>query len=305
VSSGRVLIVGDVIDDVVVRPLSEVSPDTDTTSEIRYTAGGSAANQAAWLGSLGVPVRFVGRVGAADVDRHRDDLFAHGVEAILVADALAPTGTIVILLDADGGRTMYTDRGANLNLTAGDVPLSVLSDVELLHVNGYALFARRPREVVLGLISEARARGIAFAVDPCSASFLRDVGAARFAEWTIGAEVCLANLDEGRELTGLSSPADVLAALTAWYSVVALKLGASGVLVGSAGGRPTSLPAISTNVVDATGAGDAFAAGFLCSWLADASPVEAASAGLAAAASAVARTGGRPPVGPIAGPPIG
>jgi sugar/nucleoside kinase (ribokinase family) len=295
-TDGRILIVGDVIDDVVVRPLSEVSLDTDTTSEIRYTAGGSAANQAAWLASFGVPVRFVGRVGVADVERHRADLFAHGVEAVLVADPDAPTGTIVIVLDAAGGRTMYTDRGANLNLSEGDVPLSLLTGVELLHVNGYALFSRRPREAVRALISKARARRISFSVDPGSASFLRDVGAARFTEWTTGAQVCLANLDEGRELTGLSSPSDVCVALTAWYQVVALKLGSGGVLVAAAGDPPVALPAVATSVLDATGAGDAFAAGFLAAWMADEPPLRAAEAGLSAAAAAVATMGGRPPI---------
>jgi sugar/nucleoside kinase (ribokinase family) len=294
-TSARVLIVGDVINDVVVRPMSEVSLDTDTTSEIRYTAGGSAANQASWLGSLGVAVRFVGRVGAADIERHRADLFAHGVEAILVADPLVATGTIVILLDATGGRTMFTDRGANHNLTPADVPLSVLSDVDLVHINGYALFSRDPRNAVLGLLSESRARGIAFTVDPCSASFLRDVGAERFAEWTAGAQVCLANFDEGCELTGFTDRSRVFAALAALYPVVALKLGADGVLVGTSGYPPTLLEAEAGPVLDATGAGDAFAAGFLSSWLVDPAPIRAAEAGLVAAATALTVIGGRPP----------
>jgi sugar/nucleoside kinase (ribokinase family) len=294
VTAGRVLIVGDVIDDVVVRPLSAISIDTDTTSEIRYTPGGSAANQAAWLASLGIPVRLVARVGASDADRHRLDLFAHGVEPVLIADPVAPTGTIVILLDAAGGRTMFTDRGANLNLTAADVPLSLLSDVDLLHVNGYALFSPGPREAVRALISEARARSIAISVDPCSASFLREIGAARLVSWTMGAQVCLANLDEGRELTGATDPVEVVAALLDSYTVVALKLGADGVLVSSIGSEPISLPAHATSVVDATGAGDAFAAGFLSSWLKVPSPVEAAEAGLVAAARAVSCLGGRP-----------
>jgi sugar/nucleoside kinase (ribokinase family) len=297
VSGRRVLIVGDVIDDVVVSPLSGISVDTDTTSEIRYTAGGSAANQAAWLGSLEVPVRFVGRVGAVDAERHRSALFAHGVEAVLIADPVAPTGRIVILLDADGGRTMFTDRGANHNLTAADVPLALLSDVNLLHVNGYALFSPGPREAVLALISEARARSIAVTVDPCSASFLRDIGASRFLEWTTGAQVCISNLDEGRELTGLSLPENVLESLAHHYTVVALKLGADGVLVGARGIRPSKLSTHASAVVDSTGAGDAFAAGFLSSWLASHSPVDSATAGLAAAARAVAIMGGRPAAG--------
>ena len=77
----RVLIVGDVIDDIVVTPLGKVTRDSDTTSHIRATPGGSAANQAAWLAVAGVSVRFVARVGAADVVRHRAELSAFGVDA--------------------------------------------------------------------------------------------------------------------------------------------------------------------------------------------------------------------------------
>ncbi|WP_442880435.1 PfkB family carbohydrate kinase, partial [Aeromicrobium sp.] len=56
-----ILVVGDVVDDIGVRPLGTVNPASDTVSEIRMTAGGSAANVAAWLGHLGADVRFVGR----------------------------------------------------------------------------------------------------------------------------------------------------------------------------------------------------------------------------------------------------
>src|SRR5450755_1376107 len=86
----RVLIVGDVIDDIVVTPLGTVTRDSDTTSRIVVTPGGSAANQAAWLAVAGVNVRFVARVGAADVSRHQAELSAFGVEAVLIADPDAP-----------------------------------------------------------------------------------------------------------------------------------------------------------------------------------------------------------------------
>jgi sugar/nucleoside kinase (ribokinase family) len=290
----RVLIVGDVIDDIVVTPLGSVTRDSDTTSRIRATPGGSAANQAAWLAAAGVSVTFVARVGAADVERHRAELAAFGVDALLVADADAPTGTIVVMLDADGGRTMYTDRGANLRLSAADLPLSLLDDVDALHVNGYALFASEPRAAVVALIDEARSRGIAVTADPSSSAYLETLGASTFLGCTGGAAVCLPNLDEGRVLSGSVEPSDVLAFLCEHYPVVALKLGSGGVLVGE-GGRVELIPPASSSVVDPTGAGDAFCAGFLTSWLGGNSAVDAAAAGSQLAARAVATEGGRPP----------
>jgi sugar/nucleoside kinase (ribokinase family) len=292
----RVLIVGDVIDDIVVTPLGSVTRDSDTTSHIRATPGGSAANQAAWLAVSGVKVRFVARVGAADVARHRLELSAFGVDAELIADPDAPTGTIVVMLDAEGGRTMYTDRGANTRLTAADLPLSLLDDVDALHVNGYALFAPEPRSAVVALIDEARRRGVAVTVDPSSSAYLQELGASTFLACTRGAAVCLPNLDEGRVLSGQTESADVLAFLCEHYPVVALKLGSGGVVVGEGDNVDYVRPASST-VVDPTGAGDAFCAGFLSSWLGGQSVPHAAKAGSLLAARAVSTYGGRPPVG--------
>jgi sugar/nucleoside kinase (ribokinase family) len=250
----RVLIAGDVIDDIVVTPLGALTRDSDTTSRIRHAPGGSAANQAAWLASRGVAVRFVARVGAADVERHRGELEAFGVEAVLIADYDAPTGTIVVMLDGDGSRTMYTDRGANLRLTAADLPPSLLDGVDALHVNGYPIFAAESRSAVTALIP---------------------------------------NLDEGRALTGGIEAIDVLSVLRDHYPVVALKLGSGGVLV-SERGRIDLVPSVASSVVDPTGAGDAFCAGFLASWLEGAPAAQAAREGSALAAHAVATYGGRP-----------
>jgi sugar/nucleoside kinase (ribokinase family) len=292
----RVLIVGDIIDDIVVTPLDRVTRDSDTTSHIRHTPGGSAANQAAWLGWAGAAVRFVARVGAADVERHLDELERFGVEAVLIPDPEAHTGSIVVMLDDDGNRTMYTDRGANLRLTIGDLSPSLLDGIDALHVNGYALFSDEPRAAVVTLIEESRRRDIEITVDPCSAAYLAELGAGVFLRCTRGASVCLPNLDEGRVLTGFSEPADVVAALAEHYAVVALKLGSAGVLVG-AGGRVELIPSVATSVTDPTGAGDAFCAGFLRAWLDRRNPAEAARRGSALAARAVGTPGGRPPVG--------
>jgi sugar/nucleoside kinase (ribokinase family) len=291
----RVLIVGDVIDDIVVTPLGGVTRDSDTTSRIRATPGGSAANQAAWLAVSGVSVTFVARVGAADLARHHAELSVFGIDAVLIADPDAPTGTIVVMLDADGSRTMYTDRGANVRLTAADLPLSLLDDVDALHVNGYALFAESPRSAVVALIDEARRRGIAVTADPSSSAYLEELGGSTFLACTRGAAVFLPNLDEGRVLSGKIEPPDVLAVLGEHYPVVALKLGHGGVLVGD-GGQVELIAPASSSVVDPTGAGDAFCAGFLASWLDGNSATDAAMAGSLLAGRAVATQGGRPPI---------
>ncbi|WP_395103464.1 carbohydrate kinase family protein [Actinomadura sp. SCN-SB] len=301
-----ILVVGDVINDIVVRPRTPVAADSDTPSTITASPGGSGANQAAWLGALGARVRFAGRAGADDIAAHSAALEAAGVDARLVADPRAPTGRIVVL--ARGGRRdMFTDRGANLNLTRADLPDDLLDGAGLLHVSGYSLFHPGVSAAVGDLMRRARERGVATSVDPCSAAFLRDSGPEAFRAWARGARLIFPNLAEGRLLTGARSADAVATSLLGDYPVVALKLGADGALIAS---RDTALkgtasadaqsrlrlPSVPAEVVDPTGAGDAFCAGFLTAWVPGRPLDECARAALTAAASAVATVGARPPL---------
>jgi sugar/nucleoside kinase (ribokinase family) len=291
-----VLVVGDVINDILVETAAPIVAGEDNPAGIRGRAGGSAANQAAWLGWMGANVTFAGRAGAADVEFHRAELARFGVRAHLAADQVMSTGSIVVLVGADGERTFITDRGANLRLAAEDVPAALLDDVALLHLTGYTLFEPGPRAVVLGLIARARSRGIPFSVDPGSAAFLANLAPGEFLRWTDGAAICFPNRDEAAVLLGptrmppgdaapvpsaalaatsqaaagpwVADPLAMAAFLTLHYGAVVLKLGADGALLATAGAEPQRFPARQATVRDTTGAGDAFCAGFLAAWLA-------------------------------------
>ena len=116
VRRGSVLVVGDVVDDISVRALDDVTAASDTNAEIRLRPGGSAGNVSAWLGHLGTDAVFCGRVGADAVDRHTRALADCGVEPYLAGDPDRTTATIVLQLDREGERTMFVDRGANAGL---------------------------------------------------------------------------------------------------------------------------------------------------------------------------------------------
>lgn len=290
----RVLVVGDLIDDLVVRPQGPVAYATDTPSRITPTLGGSAANQATWLAAAGARVRLAARVGEADLDRHTRALRAAGVEPCLVADPDRPTGTIVILLDETGERSMFTDRGANLGLSAQDLPDSLLDDVDAFHLTGYSLFDDEVRAAVLDLVERARARGVPVTIDPSSTGFLRSAGAGRFLGWIGEVAALLPNTDEAALLSGHDDPHDAARTLLAHAPVVAVTCGAAGAVVATRDADPVPVPAPDVEVVDTTGAGDAFTGAFLAAWLAGADALRATEAGVAAGARAVAVTGGRP-----------
>jgi sugar/nucleoside kinase (ribokinase family) len=271
-----ILVVGDLVDDIGVRPLGTVNPASDTVSEIRMSPGGSAANVAAWLGHLGADVRFVGRCGSDGVARHVAALEAYGVDARVTGDPDLPTATIVLTLDDAADRTMYVDRAANTTLTADDVPADVWDGVIWLHLTGYSFFDDGVRPVVLDLVGEARRRGAGVSIDPSSLGFLEAAGLDAAREWLVHADLVFPNEDE-QGFLGLDGDG------------VVLTLGPRG--ASFAGQHVDPVPA---EVVDTVGAGDAFCAGFLSRWIGEKDPARALQAGAEAAARCVAARGARP-----------
>jgi sugar/nucleoside kinase (ribokinase family) len=288
----RVVCFGDVIDDVVVMPYDAIRSDTDTAASIGFRPGGSAANTAAWLGSLGATVDFVGVVGASDLERHGSLLRDAGVTPHLAAHPTLPTGTIVIIVEGDR-RTMLTERGANSELDPADVPAELLDDAAVLHLTGHVMLNSAGSEGFTALISRATAGGTQVSVDPGSAGFIADYGPQRFLDAVRGATMLFPSLDEGRALTGLHAPEQIVAELGRSFATVALTMGASGVVISHAGTMLT-VPAVAVPIVDPTGAGDAFCAGFLDGWVRSADLTLSASAGAQVAARAVGVIGGRP-----------
>lgn len=289
----RVLVVGDVMTDVVVRPAGPMAPGADTPAAIRMLPGGSGANQACWLSVEGVASVFAGRVGAADHARQAALLAAHGVDARLAADDALPTGTLVTLLSADE-RSFLTDRGANLNLCGDDLAPRLLDGVDLLHVSGYALFEPGPRAAVRALLAEATRRGVAIAVDPASYSFLEQARPASFLEWIRDARFLFPNEDEAAVLTGCADVEAQLDMLTRRHAVVAIKRGAEGAIAGDAAGGRWSAPAPRVEVLDTSGAGDAFLGGFLAAILRGEEIAAALARGVALGSAAVTKFGARP-----------
>ncbi|MCC6270518.1 MAG: hypothetical protein IT190_04520, partial [Microbacteriaceae bacterium] len=216
-----------------------------------------------------------------------------GVTSHLSSDFEHPTGTIVVLVDGNH-RSMLTERGANAWLTADAVTDDLLDAASVVHFTGYSIYDSTDHSALRRLFERAAERGVTVSVDPASAGSLHDFGVDRFLNLIDGAGILFPNLDEGVALTGLNDPRQIAVALGERFPLVVLTLGIDGVVVAEAGSDVIAVESESTAVVDPTGAGDSFSAGFLAAWMSGADAAEAARAGVAVAARAVATVGGRP-----------
>jgi sugar/nucleoside kinase (ribokinase family) len=282
------VVVGDAMMDVTVRMHLPLAYGSDTPADIVQSPGGSAANTAAWLGRSGHRTVFVGAVGDDPAgEAVTRALSACGVETA-VGRGAAPTGTCVVLVDPTGERSMLPATGANADLDPHGADPYLGPDGHL-HVSGYALMHAATAAPVLDLIVRARAAGSTVSVDPASADPLRR-GAPHVVAALEQADVILANEDEAIVLAGAPDPA----LIGRPEATVVVKRGAEGIRA-RRGQQRLDQSAPPCRVVDTTGAGDAFAAGFLPAWRAGLDLAEAAAAGQALAAEVVARVGAAPP----------
>ncbi|MFB4301977.1 carbohydrate kinase family protein [Actinomadura sp. NTSP31] len=295
----RVVVVGDLMTDTVARAAFPLAKGSDTPAAVTIHGGGSGANVASWLALEGIEVAFVGRRGSDIAGRNRDmELMGYGVDARLVMDQERPTGTCVVMVTHKGDRTMLSDPGANAALLPEDIERckDLFSQGTHLHLSGYSLINEGSRKAAIHTLELARQANMSVSVDGGSSSPLKRMGAEPFLEWTQGARLLVVTGKEAEILTGRENPAAAAKVLTAWYPQVVIKVGADGALWYT-NGRPEPVTVAAEpveKVVDGTGAGDAFVAGFLPPWLDGKQPADALTAGCHLAAQATQHLGARP-----------
>jgi ribokinase len=266
----RICVLGDAHLDVVVRVTGPLAEDTDTPATTHVGVGGQGANVAAWVTALGAQSRLVAPRGTDVAARLlAEELARRGVD--LVGPVIpGRTGVVVALSDGGRHRSMLTDRGVGTEIAPADLVREWLDGCDWLHVAGYSLAAEPAHAAAVAAMRMAAARSVRLSIDVSSTTLIEAYGASRFRQ--------LLTAVAPDVIFGTEAEASLLGAGLADRLVV--KLGEAGVRV--AGRR---YPARPTVAVDATGAGDAFAAGYL---------VGGVNLGLTAAAQAVARMGGMP-----------
>jgi sugar/nucleoside kinase (ribokinase family) len=258
--------IGDLLLDVIVRLDGPIAADTDAYGRTRVGAGGQASNVAAWVADLGGRSRVIAKRAADPAGRIvAEELARRGVE-LAGPEVGAGTGTIVSIATPDGGRAMLSDRGVCPSFTPGELDAASLEGCDWLHVTGYSLAQAPLSDTALA----AAARAPRVSLDLSSTAAIEAAGVGRFRELAerVGPALVLANEAEAALVGRLEA------------ETVVVKRGAHGCRVNG-----VDYPAHAAEVVDGTGAGDAFAAGFL---------LGGPEAALGAAARCVAQLGAMP-----------
>jgi ribokinase len=262
---------GDLLLDVVVRLDGPIAEDTDTYGRTRVGAGGQAANVAAWVVALGGSARFIGKRARDAAGRLvAEELAGRGVE-LAGPEVELGTGTVVSVATPDGKRTMLSDRGVSVDFEPAELDDAWLDACDWLHLPVYSLASAPLRETALRAIGSVPQVSLdlsaTVALEQAGIELVREVLAEHHPAVVFGNEKEIALLDPEAEA-----------------ETVVVKKGARGVAV-RARGKTHEHPARRVEAVDTTGAGDAFAAGFL---------LGGAELGVQAAARCVAQLGAMP-----------
>jgi sugar/nucleoside kinase (ribokinase family) len=263
----------------------------------REISGGSAANTLAGLAALGSKCGFIGQVAEDQLG----EVFAHDIRAAGIAFATAaragdpPTARCLIFVTPDGQRTMNTFLGASQFLPAAALDESLIADAAVLYLEGYLWDPEEPRAAMRRAIAAAKAAGrkVAFTL---SDAFVIDRHGDDFraliADGSI--DILFANEHELAALTGETKFEAGLDALAGNVPVLVVTRGAHGAVVIAGGERAEVAAEPVAKVVDTTGAGDLFAAGFLHGHVRAQDLAQCLRLGAICAAEVISHYGARP-----------
>ena len=266
-------------------------------STAREISGGSAANSMAGVAALGLRSAFIGQVA----DDQLGEIFRHDMHALGVrfeTPALVappPTGRCLILVTPDAQRTMNTCPGASHELTPKALDEDLIRSAAVIFLEGYLWGPERPRQAMLKAaeIAHSAGRTVAFTLSESLCIGDRREGVRSMIERGV-VDILFGNEHEIRHLTGCGSLGDCIASLMPTIETLVLTRGADGALAVEDGERVDVPAVIVDKVVDTTGAGDLFAAGFISARCRGRDLRGCLEAGSLAAAEVISHFGARP-----------
>lgn len=263
----------------------------------REMSGGSAANSMAGIAAMGGNAAFIGQIAEDQLGL----IFEHDMHALGVHFDTPPliggppTGRCLILVTPDAQRTMNTSPGASHELSADALDADLIASASILYLEGYLFGPDKPRAAMTKAIEIAHGakRKVAFTLSESVCIAGRKEGFGRMIE-SGGVDLLFANQNEALQLTGRTDLENALAELRAKVPTLVITKGSDGAIAIENGERVTIPAAPVGYVVDTTGAGDLFAAGFLTARCRGASLERCLWTGAIAAGEVIQHYGARP-----------
>lgn len=235
-------------------------------SVLQKHPGGSAANFAVAMTRLGISAGLISKVGSDETGEFlRDGLRREHVDVSHLKQENGATGTVFVIVDKSGQRTMLSFRGVNVRLLPEEIPREYITGSRLLHVSGYSLLRAPQCDAALTAMKYAKEANVRISVDPSPLVHLAERKV--LAETLEFVDVLLPNEGEAKYLSRKKNIRDAgRTLLEKGASIVAMKLGARGCLVMNED-EEIRVPPFNVETIDTTGAGDAFNAGFSAGYL--------------------------------------
>ena len=236
--------------------------------------GGSVCNTMRAMARLGAEVGYIGKIGNDDIGKiYEEETRRAGVKPFFV-HAKGISGCSTVFISPDGERTMATFLGPAATLSDGEIPDDILKQYDCLYMEGYLI---SDEQLFLPMLRRAKKLGLKVALDLSNFNIVngfKDLLKEVVPEYV---DILFSNESEAEAYTGLSER-EAINVISKDVEVSIVTIGKDGVLL-SDNNRVIHNPALDSNVVDTTGAGDNFAAGFLFGYSQDASLEQSAQIG--------------------------
>lgn len=284
-STPDVIVVGIHIVDILGRPVEAIPPGQGIAllDEIRMTVAGTGAGTAVDMARLGLKVATFGVVGDDELGRWlTSKMAAEGIDVAGIAvDPSVPTSATMLPIRPNGERPALHVIGANAKLSPDHLDWNVIEQARYLHIGGTSLMECLDGAPTARILERARAAGLVTSLDMIGVPQFEHE--AMFGPSYEHLDYFLPNEEDALMLAGASTRAEAIR----WFhnrgvGATVITLGAEGASYAAAGEDEVVVPAYAVDVVDTTGCGDAFSAGFIAGLAEGRGPLSALELGTAA-----------------------
>jgi len=255
-----VTVIGDAFIDVIVPVHGTKLGETHHRKII--TQCGGTANVAVQIAKLGEKSKFVGKIGDDVFGKYfKQNLEINGVKDLTFVDRENPTGLCISMVYDKGERTMVASRGANDHLKRDEVRSCIgeITDSKIVYFSGYSLLSRRNVESILFAIEECHKQNCKIYFNPGAPNLIKKHFKEIIHDFV---DVLILNVEETKTMTGKNKLEEFSKVLSGMVDTAVITMGKSGCIVPK-GDRYMDVGTEKLNALDTTGAGDAFAAGFI------------------------------------------